>query len=58
MQAEAIVFTSPKDLKVQILELAGFCKQALSFSFAPAFVGDKPSNAASTYESLLATQSA
>ena len=58
MQAEAIVFTSPKNLDDQILELAGFCKQALSFSFAPAFMGDKPSNAASTYESLLATQSA
>jgi hypothetical protein len=55
MQAEAIVFTSPKNLDDQILELAGFCKQALNFSFAPAFMGDKPSNAASTYESLLPT---
>jgi len=55
MQAEAILFTSPKDLKVQILELAGFCKQALNFAFASAFMGVKSSNAASTDESLLAT---
>ena len=46
MQAEAILFTSPKDLKVQILELAGFCKQLINFAFAQPFMGEKPSNAA------------
>jgi hypothetical protein len=55
MQAEAIVFTSPKNLDDQILELAGFGKQSLNFAFAAAFMGEKPTNAASAYESLLAT---
>jgi hypothetical protein len=58
MQAAAIVFTSPKNLKVQILELAGFCKQSLNFSFAQPFTGDKPSKAARAYQSLLAMQPA
>lgn len=58
MQAEAILFTSPKNLDIQILGLAGFCNKSLNFSFAPAFMGEKPSNAASAYGSLLAMQPA
>ncbi len=59
MQAEAIVvLTSPKTLDIQRLDRAGFCKKSLNFSFAQAFVGNKPANAACAYESLLAIQPA
>lgn len=58
MQAEATVLKSPQNLHVQGLDLAGFGKQSLNFAFAAAFMGEKPTTAASAYESLLATQSA
>jgi len=58
MQAEVIVFTSPKYLDAHSLDLAGFCKQSLNFSFAQPFTGDKPSKAASAYQSLMAMQPA
>lgn len=58
MQAEAIVLTSPKNLDVQRLNLAGFCKKSLNFQLAQAFMGDTPSNGTSAHESLLAMQPA
>jgi hypothetical protein len=58
MRAEVTLFTSPQNLEVQRLALAGFCKQSLNFSFAQAFMGKKPTNAASACESLLVMQPA
>jgi hypothetical protein len=59
MQAAAIVvLISPKTLDIQRLDLAGTCKKSLNFSFAQAFGGDKSTNAACAYESLLAMQPA